>query len=69
MGDIADISEKQEHIVAELICIRCCKRWASVRPATLLLAKMECPHCKAYGSVIMTGQELDVMEGGNKHDG
>lgn len=66
MGDIVDISEKQEHIVAELICIRCCKRWISVRPATLLLSKMECPYCKAYGGVIMTGQELDAMEG--EHD-
>lgn len=65
MGDIVDISEKQEHIVAELICIRCCKRWISVRPATLLLRNMECPYCKAYGGVIMTGQELDAMEDNN----
>lgn len=63
MGDVVDINEKQEHIITELICIRCCKRWISVRPATLLLSKMECPYCKAYGSVIMTGQELDVVEG------
>ena len=62
MGKVIDIEEKMEHTVSEVICVRCCNRWISARPSSLLLKNMECPYCKVFGAVIETGQDLEVGE-------
>lgn len=59
MGDVVDIWINQPHVVCELMCVKCLKRWISVRPVSLWLAHIECPYCKAKGTVIMTGQPID----------
>lgn len=58
MGKILDINENQPHVVSEVICVRCCKRFISVRPENILLKDIECPDCGA-GAVIETGQSID----------
>jgi len=60
MGEVIDISENQPHVVSEVICVRCCKRWISVRPEGTLLKDIECPDCGA-GAVIETGQEIEEV--------
>ncbi len=48
------------HIVQELICIRCKKRFVSVRPNNgTWLKDLYCPHCNKKGFLIATGQELE----------
>ena len=61
MGDIVNIEENLPHIVSEVICVKCCHRWISVRPAITLLKDLECPNC-GIGAVIETGQILDPDE-------
>ena len=57
--NVVDLNAFKPHVVCELICVRCVKRWISVRPVGTLLKNMECPHCLAIGGVIMTGQPLE----------
>lgn len=54
------IDEKLPHMVSEVICVRCCNRWISVRPVGTLLKDLECETCKQAGAVIETGQEIDL---------
>ena len=61
MGDIHYIDENKPHEVSEVICIKCGRRWISVRPKDTLLKDIECPNCGA-GSVIKTGQDLEASE-------
>ncbi len=58
---VESIDERKPHSVSEVICVRCGKRWISVRPEITLLKKIECEKCGA-GYVIETGQILDVYE-------
>lgn len=58
MGKVIDINENQPHAVSEVICVRCCRRWISVRPEETLLKNIECPNC-GEGAVIETGQPVD----------
>lgn len=56
---IIPIEANQPHRVSEVICVKCGRRWISVRPATCLLKDIECPDCGA-GFVIETGQDLEA---------
>lgn len=56
---IESIDVRKPHRVSEVICVRCGKRWISVRPEGTLLKDLECEKCGA-GYVIETGQILDV---------
>ena len=60
MGKLIDINENQPHIVSEVICVKCCKRWISVRPEITLLKDIECPNC-GKGAVIETGQIIEEV--------
>ena len=56
---ITDIDEYRPHVVSEVICVKCKKRWISVRPEGTWLKDLQCPRCKRAGYVIETGQELE----------
>lgn len=58
MGDVVPFENLLPHKVSEVICIKCGKRWISVRPVKTLLKQLECPNCGS-GFVIETGEELD----------
>lgn len=56
--DLIDFEANLPHIVSEVICIRCKKRWISARPTEVLLKNIQCPKCKKKGFVIETGQVI-----------
>lgn len=58
---IESIDARKPYSVSEVICVKCGKRWVSVRPEGTLLKKLECENCGA-GYVIETGQILDIYE-------
>ena len=64
MGDIVTLETNLPHIVAELICVSCKKRWIDVFPVSVWLKDLECPFCREVGFVITTGQEIDDTERG-----
>ena len=57
MVKIITIEENMPHIVSEVICVKCGKRWICVRPETVWLKDIECPNCGA-GFVAETGQPI-----------
>lgn len=57
MADIIPIETNKPHVVSEVICVKCLKRWICVRPESVLLIDLECPNC-GQGYVINTGQEI-----------
>ena len=59
MKKVISIDTKQPHTVSEVICVRCGKRWISVRPEKTLLKDLECENC-GHGYVIETGQVLET---------
>lgn len=59
MGDIIDIYEKKPHVVFEVVCLKCLKRWIAVRPEETLLKDLECPECGNIGFVIETGEVIE----------
>ena len=59
MGDIIDIYEKKPHVVSEVVCLKCLKRWIAVRPKETLLKDLECPECGNIGFVIETGEVIE----------
>lgn len=56
--NVTDINENKPHCVAELICVRCGKRWIGVYPEKTWLKDLECENC-GPGFVIKTGQDLE----------
>ena len=58
---IRQIEEKLPHEVAELICLKCLKRWIGVYPLEVSLKDIECK-CGARGLVIKTGPILKESE-------
>lgn len=56
---IIDIDEYRPHVVSEVICVKCLKRWISARPESTLLKDLQCPKCKRAGYVIETGEDLE----------
>lgn len=61
MGKIISFRHRTyiEYEAAELICLKCKRRWIGVYPTTLLLKDIECT-CGEKGFVIKTGQSLDI---------
>jgi hypothetical protein len=59
---IIKFGESIPHIVQELMCIRCKKRFISVRPRDTWLKDLECPKCRKVGYIIATGQPLEQEE-------
>jgi len=59
MGNIVNFDEYIPHKVSEVICVKCGKRWISVRPTVTLLKELECPQCHEQGFVIETGEEIE----------
>jgi DNA-directed RNA polymerase subunit RPC12/RpoP len=59
--NITDINKNKEHIVSEVVCLKCHKRWISVRPLETLLKDLECPNC-GKGYVIETGEMVGERE-------
>lgn len=57
-GKMIDFYANKPHMVSEVICLKCHKRWIAVYPEKTLLKELECP-CGAVGYVIKTGQELE----------
>ena len=56
--EIAEKEKSMPHEVAELMCIKCGKRWIGVYPEKCLLKDIECM-CGEVGYVIKTGQTLE----------
>ena len=46
------------HKISEVICVKCCARWLSVRPVETLLKELECQKC-GKGFVIETGEIME----------
>lgn len=61
MEKIESIDSRKPHTISEVICVKCGKRWVSVRPQATLLKKLECENCGA-GYVIETGQDLEAVD-------
>ena len=59
MEKVISIDAKYPHAVSEVICVKCGKRWISVRPEKTLLKDLECENC-GQGYVIETGQILET---------
>lgn len=55
---VHDLDRKRPHKVSEVICVKCGKRWLSVRPVGTLLKWIECENC-GQGYVIETGENLE----------
>ena len=62
MEKIVDIEVNMEHIVQELICLKCFHRWIDVRPVGCLLKNLECPDCGETGYTIGTGEPIEEQE-------
>lgn len=58
---IVNIDAYKPHIVREVICVACHRRWIAVYPETALLKNLTC-ECGEKGTVIATGQELHHNE-------
>ena len=58
LDKVIPIEVNQPHKVSEVICVKCGKRWISVRPKGTLLKHIVCPICGA-GYVIETGEEMN----------
>lgn len=52
-------AEREPHIVQEVVCLNCKKRWIAVRPEMTRLIDLECPCCSAQGYTIATGEMLE----------
>ena len=59
MWNIVDNYEKKPHVVSEVVCLKCLKRWISVRPEETLLKNLECPQCGEIGFAIETGEVIN----------
>lgn len=60
-NNVIEISEYQIHLVSEVVCLKCLRRWISVRPECVFLKDIECPACGA-GYVIETGEYFGEEE-------
>ena len=58
MKKITNIEARKPHSVSEVICVKCGKRWISVRPEGTLLKDIVCENCGA-GYVIETGEVME----------
>ena len=56
LDTVSLIEANMPHKVSEVICVKCGKRWISVRPKDTLLKDIVCMNC-GCGYVIETGEE------------
>lgn len=47
--------------ISEVICVNCGDRWIAVRPYSVMLRDIACPHC-GKGYVIETGETIKDAE-------
>lgn len=59
MGDVVTMWANKPHRVSIVICLKCYKRWVSVRPIETTLEMLECPDCGLVGYVIETGETFE----------
>lgn len=52
-----DFEENLPHEVAELMCVKCLRRWIGVYPTETPLKRLKC-ECGSRGYVIKTGQTI-----------
>ena len=45
--------------VSTVVCLKCLKRWVSIRERKVLLTQLECPQCGEQGYTIETGEETN----------
>lgn len=57
MGNITYLDDYRPHKMSEVICVKCGKRWISVRPVNVYLSDIDCPNC-GPGYVIETSESL-----------
>ena len=57
LDKVIPIEANMPHKVSEVICVKCGKRWISVRPKDTLLKDIVCMNC-GCGYVIETGEEM-----------
>ena len=57
LDKVIQIEANMPHKVSEVICVKCGKRWISVRPKNTLLKDIVCMNC-GCGYVIETGEEM-----------
>ena len=57
MGGLTDISDYRPHVVSEVMCVKCLRRWIAVRPVEVWLKDLHCPTC-GPGFVVNTGQVI-----------
>ena len=66
MSEVKDFNDYKDehtpHIVQEVVCLSCLKRWIAVRPQGTLLKDLVCPKCEKSGYTIATGQEIDEVD-------
>ena len=62
LDKVIPIEANMPHKVSEVICVKCGKRWISVRPFDTLLKHIVCPNC-GDGYVIETGEEMKEVTG------
>ena len=55
---LLSFEDNQPHEIAEVICLKCMKRWIGVYPIDTPLKTLECGKCGEIGYVIKTGQTL-----------
>lgn len=61
MGDVINIEANLPHVVREVICVECRKRWIACYPQDVRLKDLECPNGHS-GAVIATGCESIIEE-------
>lgn len=59
---ITPIEEYMPHLVAEVMCAKCLRRWIAVFPERTPLINLECPGCNLTGFVFCTGQIIKDPE-------
>lgn len=57
---ISYIEEAYDHILSELICINCKKRFMDIRPLKTWLKDLQCPECGEKGYLIETGEVIST---------
>ncbi len=62
IADVIPIEANLPHRVSEVICLKCLKRWVSVRPEVTYLKELECPNCGIIGFAIETGELLEGVD-------
>jgi len=58
MKNIIDLDKYKPHKMSIVICLKCYRRWAAVRPETTRLVELECEECGS-GYVIETGEGIE----------